>query len=491
MRLTMRRARNLTVGPLEDERKLFLAGHPDFARTAHIDELRATEYARLDAGGHVYLDYTGAGLYAASQVEEHRRLLEHDVFGNPHSINPTSNASTALVERARAAVLQAFGASPEEYEVIFTANATAALRLVGEAYPFAEGDRFTLTFDNHNSVNGIREFARARGARTTYVPLTAPDLRADEACVQREIEALEPGRRGLFAFPAQSNFSGVQHPLRWIAEAQARGWHVLVDCAAYAPTNRLDVGAWRPDFVPVSFYKLFGYPTGVGCLLARREALACLERPWFSGGTIMAVSVQGDWHRMQSAPGCFEDGTLNFLSIPAVEIGLRWLERVGIDAVHARVEALGSWLLERLRGLRHSNGAPAVTICGPSVWERRGATICLNFLHPDGRVVDERFVDRRARAHNISLRTGCFCNPGCGEVAFALSEPVVASETLRDSAWTVDGYIEAMGLPFGGAVRISLGLPSNFADAHAFMRFADGFRDLTNVPPDLIPRLVC
>ena len=77
---------------------------------------------------------------------------------------------TELVERARAAVLEFFRASPDEYVAIFTPNATGALRLVGEAYPFRAGDRFLLTFDNHNSVNGIREFARARGAETTYVP---------------------------------------------------------------------------------------------------------------------------------------------------------------------------------------------------------------------------------------------------------------------------------------------------------------------------------
>ena len=63
---------------------------------------------------------------------------------------------------------------------IFTPNATGALRLVGEAYPFHAGDRFLLTFDNHNSVNGIREFARARGAETTYVPSVAPELRVEE-----------------------------------------------------------------------------------------------------------------------------------------------------------------------------------------------------------------------------------------------------------------------------------------------------------------------
>jgi molybdenum cofactor sulfurtransferase len=145
-----------------------------------LAELRRTEFARLDSGGHVYLDYTGAGLYAQSQLDEHMALLRERVFGNPHSVNPTSAAMTELVQRARAAVLDFFHASPDEYVAIFTPKATGALRLVGESYPFRHGDRFLLTFDNHNSVNGIREFARARGAETTYVPSVAPDLRVDE-----------------------------------------------------------------------------------------------------------------------------------------------------------------------------------------------------------------------------------------------------------------------------------------------------------------------
>ena len=143
------------------------------------------------------------------------------MFGNPHSINPTSAASTALVERARAYVLEFFNASPDEYVAIFTPNATGALRLVGEAYPFHPGDRFLLTFDNHNSVNGIREFARARGAETTYVPSVAPDLRVDASLLPRYLTETTGDHHNLFAYPAQSNFSGVQHPLEWI-DASAR-----------------------------------------------------------------------------------------------------------------------------------------------------------------------------------------------------------------------------------------------------------------------------
>ena len=476
--------------PPQTTHETFLAAHPGDADDTAIDELRRSDFARLDAAGHVYLDYTGAGLYADSQLNEHIELLHSNVFGNPHSLNPTSAAMTELVEHARAAVLDFFRASADEYVAIFTPNATGALRLVGEAYPFRPGDRFLLSFDNHNSVNGIREFARVRGAETIYVPSEAPELRVDEELLPRYLTEVSGEHHNLFAYPAQSNFSGVQHPLAWIDQAHAQGWDVLLDAAAYVPSNRLDLSAWHPDFVALSFYKMFGWPTGVGALLARRDALTKLERPWFSGGTIVAAFVQREWY--QSAPGAahFEDGTVNFLNLPAVEIGLRLLERVGIETIHSRVEALGTQLLDALTSLRHSDGSPAATIYGPRGFERRGATIAFNFLHPDGRVVDERYVDRLARQRSISLRTGCFCNPGAGEVAFTISrETLVGGEFGEGMA--LDNYLHAIGLPSGGAVRASLGLASNVADVDSFCAFAREFVDLADVPNDLPPRVGC
>jgi molybdenum cofactor sulfurtransferase len=467
-----------------------LSPAPRGADAAVFDELRRSEYARLDAGGHVYLDYTGAGLYAESQLAEHVALLRDRVFGNPHSLNPTSAAMTELVERARATVLEFFGASSDEYVAIFTPNATGALRLVGEAYPFHAGDRFLVTFDNHNSVNGIREFARARGAETTYVPSVAPELRVDEQLLPRYLTEVGGAHHNLFAYPAQSNFSGVQHPLAWIEQAQEHGWDVLLDAAAYVPTNLLDLSRWHPDFVALSFYKMFGWPTGVGALLARREALAKLERPWFSGGTIVAAFVQREWYQSAAGAAHFEDGTVNFLNLPAVEIGLRLLERLGIETIHARVEALGSRLLDALGSLRHANGAPVAAIYGPRDFDRRGATIAFNFLHPDGRVIDERYVDRVAGLHNISLRTGCFCNPGAGEVAFTISRETLVGGEFGDSM-TLDDYTDTLGLPSGGAVRASLGLASNFADVDRFTTFAREFVDLAAVPDDLPPRTGC
>jgi selenocysteine lyase/cysteine desulfurase len=473
----------------------FHAAYPDYATTSGLDDLRAAEYAYLDRGGHTYLDYTGAGLPADAQLRVHATRVRGGCFGNPHSENPTSSASTELVEQARAAVLAYFNASASEYAAIFTPNATGACRLVGEAYPFRPLSRFVLTADNHNSVNGLRVFARARGAAVSYVRLSPADLRVGE---QDVAAALGRGgrRRGLFAYPAQSNFSGVQHPLGWVGLAQAAGYDVLLDAAAFVPANRLDLGAVKPEFVTVSFYKMFGYPTGVGCLLARRDALARLRRPWFSGGTIWGVSVQGGWHRLLDDEGAFEDGTLNFLSIPDVITGLAWISDIGIDLIHRRVGYLTGWLLDCLAGLKHADGAPMVRLYGPRDNQARGGTVAFNFLDPRGVVVDERAVARDTSAAGISVRTGCFCNPGAGEWAFGLSRRDVRGAWwrgfLRRNMRTVDDYLGLIGLPSGGAVRVSLGLVSDLGDLDRFLDFAERtYRDAQPDGSGLAPRLRC
>jgi molybdenum cofactor sulfurtransferase len=431
---------------------------------AAVEELRAREYARLDATDQVYLDYTGASLYAESQVREHLALLSDGVFGNPHSDNPSSRAATALTDQARAAVLAFVRASPDEYTVVFTANASAALKLVGESFPFTGGSRLVLTADNHNSVNGMRELAGARGAGVEYVPLTVPELRHDSAAVLAAIDRAPSGRRHLFAYPAQSNYTGVRHPLDWIPEAQARGFDVLLDAAAFVPTSRLDLSRWHPDFVAVSWYKAIGYPTGVGSLIARHEALARLRRPWFGGGTIALASIAEPRHTLARGFSGFEDGTIDFLALPAIEIGLRHLESVGIDAIHERVEHLTRRLLAGLTGLRHANGSPRVRLYGPLDGRDRGGTVAFNLLDVDGQLVDVKAVEAYTAARRISLRSGCFCNPGASEAA----RGVTAEEMRRLFALGRPPGRADLRAVFGskglGAVRVSLGIASNERD---------------------------
>src|SRR5262245_39407778 len=405
----------LRMDGAQPEYDAFLSSYPDFAATSRLDTLRRTDYARLDAQGHVYLDYTGGCLYAEPPLREHLAFLAKGVFGNPHSQNVTSLATGELVEQTRDDVLRFFNASSDEYQVVFTANATGALKLVGESYPFAPGSALLLTADNHNSVNGIREFARRKGATVHYVPLTQPNLRTDQEALKRELASAPSASHKLFAFPAQSNFTGVQHPLEWIADAQAQGWQVLLDAATFVPSNRLDLSRVHPDFVAVSFYKIFGYPTGVGCLIARKAAVNTLKRPWYAGGTITFSTVASLDHYLTPGPAGFEDGTLNYLSLPAVSIGLDYINSIGLDVIHTRVKCLTGWLLDQLSAIRHSNGSPVVRVYGPTDLRARGGTIQTNFFDRNGVRIDCYDAERMASAERISLRGGCHCNPGARE----------------------------------------------------------------------------
>lgn len=461
----------------------FLSAYPEYASTAALDEVRAREFTRLESGGHVYLDYTGGSLYSEALVQQHCAWLQHGVFGNPHSVNESSSATTDMVERTRHQVLDWFNAR-RSYVAIFTTNASAALKLVGEAYRFAPGGRALLAFDNHNSVNGIREFARARGASVDYAPLVAPELRIDHARLKGLLAQRTGEAPRLFAFPAQSNFTGVKHPLSLVPEAREAGWDVLLDAAAFVPTNRLDLEAVQPDFVTLSFYKMFGYPTGVGALLVHERAFGRLQRPWFAGGTVNFATVQGRLHRLAPREAGFEDGTLNYLAIPAVGMGLQRMAAVGIDTISTRVRCLTGWLLDRLFALRHSNGKPMVRIYGPVTTECRGGTVTMNLYDPDGHLLDYRRIEELASERHISLRTGCFCNPGAGETAEGLTEDDMLAGVAAGDDVNLPRFMQIIqhrGGKSAGAIRASLGWVSNFADVQRFLAFVESFRDQTHL----------
>ena len=186
---------------------------------------------------------------------------------------------------------------------------------------------------------------------------------------------------------------------------------------------------------------------------------------------------------------------MNFLSIPDVTTGLDWISGIGIDVIHQRVSMLTGWLLDCLGRLRHDTGAPMIRLYGPSSVDSRGGTIALNFLDTGGRVVDERAVARDASAAGISLRTGCFCNPGAGEQALGLTRDKLRARRLRlvlaDMA-TLDDFLTLAGLPTRGAVRVSLGVASTLADVEAFLDFAERtYRDRRPVLAGLAPRHSC
>src|SRR5690606_7465168 len=120
-------------------------------------------------------------------------------------------------------------------------------------------------------------------------------------------------------------------------------------------------------------------------------------------------------------------GTPDFLAMDAVVDGLNFLSEIGISAIQEHVAALAEHLLRALRALRYPEGAPVVRLYGPEDMQHRGATVAFNLLDARGAIVDHSVVVSAAATAGISLRGGCFCNPGATEAAFGYDP-----ERLRD-----------------------------------------------------------
>jgi selenocysteine lyase/cysteine desulfurase len=445
---------------------LEILAHNDF-----FEILRNVEYKRLDNNKQVYLDYTGGNLYAKSQIMEHQDLLINNILGNPHSTNPSSQLSTRLVEEARQKVIDYFNA--EDYFCIFTQNASGALKIVGESYPFNEKSHFLLLSDNHNSVNGIRQFCLSKGGKVTYAPIYYENLRADENFLNEKLQEGDKFENKLLAFPAQSNVSGVKHDLGWIKKAQDLGWDVLLDAAAYVPTNKLDLKEITPDFVSVSFYKIFGHPTGIGCLLVNKEKFKKLQKPWFAGGTVSLVSVNSLHHFLINNHERFEDGTLNYLDIPAVKIGLDYIENIGIERINERVSSLRKYVFEKLEKLQHETGPKLVQIFGPKDHQNLGGTIILGFYNKEGIRYEFEQIEEMANGYNISLRSGCFCNPGIDETNNCLTDNELATYYSSHDKGDYKDMIKFLG-KMRGATRISVGIATTKTDIDKLLAFLEG-----------------
>jgi selenocysteine lyase/cysteine desulfurase len=173
------------------------------------------------------------------------------------------------------------------------------------------------------------------------------------------------------------------------------------------------------------------------------------------------------------------------VALPAIAFGLEYIASIGIDTIHKRVSYLTARLVNGLIDLRHSNGAALVRIYGPRSETRRGGTVTFNLYDRDGRAIDHRDVEARANAAGISLRTGCFCNPGGGEIALGITGTELAScfhQPEHETHLTIDDFRMCIDGKSTGAVRVSLGLVSNLADVDAFVAFAESFLSRTRRP---------
>lgn len=412
-------------------------------------------------------------------------------MGNPHSTGSgPGQRSEAIITSARRRVLQWFGAPSGEFVVIFTSGATGAIKLVADAFDWKCGCEFRYLNECHTSILGVREVAARAGANiraVSYEDASGLIQNAHTACGECP---------SLLAYPPECNFSGRKYSLELAREYSAlkskigRSWYVLVDAAKHASTSPLDLSTAGADFVCISFYKLFGMPTGLGALIARKTACEAVltRRAYFGGGTVDGATASERYHvARKDLTARFEDGTASFLAIAQLECGFDTLTRLagGMLTIANHTHACAAVTARRLDQLRHYNGAPVVKIYGGwlSGAHPMGSIVAFNCLRPDGTPVGFAEVEEVAAIEKVYLRAGCFCNPGACETYLGLTAEQVKAHLARgkicgDAKDVIDGQPT-------GALRASFGYMSTMSDVQALVGVIEKY--VVRAKPDVAP----
>ena len=256
------------------------------------------DFPHLKEKNITYIDNAAAGLYSKSQMDQVHQDLLSNVYCNPHTSGNFGNIRDVKenVREMRHRILSHFNTTDQNYKVIFTSGATASCKLLAECFPLSTNDSTFMYLDEcHTSVVGMRELSNS------FKVVNEKDVNSKLFCDTKT-------NSNLFVFPAMSNFCGKKFPSKkWIdmskdvSHKNHKQWHILLDAASYVSTNQLDLEDTQPDFVCISFYKIFGYPTGIGALLVKCSALNTLKKKYFGGGTVDMNLVKQKIHVPKSS----------------------------------------------------------------------------------------------------------------------------------------------------------------------------------------------
>ncbi|KAK6495032.1 hypothetical protein TWF481_003059 [Arthrobotrys musiformis] len=407
--------------------------------------------------------------------------MASNLFGNPHSASPSSMLSSERVENVRSRVLKFFNASPDHFDLVFVANATAGIKLVMDGFRDLEkGYWYGYHRDSHNSLVGVREHSKASQCFANDDQVE--DWIKSTSNTGEEEEASTPK---LFAYPAQSNLNGHRPPLKWCGQIRKnkKNTYTLLDAAAYLTTGSLDLSNFQdaPDFICMSFYKIFGFPD-LGALIVRKSAGADIltKRHYFGGGTVkMVLTIDTTWHaKKQEIHQSLEDGTLPFHNIVALGHAIDVYTNLygSPKQVSAHASGLAKIAYERLSQLRYANG---VSVCEIYKDERasysdsttQGPTVAFNIRQADGSWIGKSVVEAAAIKNNIHLRSGGVCNPG--GVASFLQWDSPGMKKNFEAGMSCGDANDLMGGKPTGIVRISLGAMSTIADVEKFLSFVE------------------
>ena len=361
-----------------------------------IEEIRA-EFPILARQVHgqplAYLDNGATAQKPLAVIDTlDRYWREHNA--NVHrGVHTLSEEATSLYEEARGTIASHLGA--DRREVVFVRNATEALNLVAYSWGrtnISSRDRIVVTeMEHHSNVVPWYQVAKERDADLDWVPIDDEgrlDLEALSALLERGPK--------LVCVAHVSNVLGTINPIPEIARmAHDAGALLVVDGAQAGPKLELDMAELGADFYAITAHKLYG-PTGVGALFGRRDLLE--QMPPFIGGGSMIRKVSKELITWADLPAKFEGGTPAIAEAIGFGAAVRWVDELGLPAIHAAEMELASYALERIAEV------PGLTVFGPPAGDDRGGIVSFAMDGVHAHDVSE-ILDR----HGVAVRAGHHC----------------------------------------------------------------------------------
>ncbi|KAF1739006.1 Molybdenum cofactor sulfurase [Beauveria bassiana] len=438
-----------------------------------IEQLRDAQFPMLKDS--IYLDHAGATLPSKALMDGFAAELTSVLYGNPHSGSLPSQLSTDQVDDVRLRLLEFFNANPDEYDLVFVANATAGIKLVLDGLRSVPGG-FSHIYHQacHTSLVGVREEAKR-------------SICVNDEQVERWINGdilieNDESSTTLFSYSAQSHMDGRRYPLSWARDINATHQiYTLLDAASFGATSQLNMSHpdFAADFVVLSLYKIFGFPD-LGVLLVRKSAEHLFDqRKYFGGGTVdMVVVGREQWHARKTTflHERLEDGTLPFHNIIAAGIALRTHASLfgSIEGVSRHTFYLTHRLYTGLEKLHHGNGRPVCTLYTPNLMAGpTGPVVSFNIRSSLGAWTTLGEFEKLAIINKIHVRTGSLCSPG--GIAAALDLQPWEMRKNFSAGFRCGSDNDVMNGKPVGVIRASLGAMSVKADVDGFLKFIEEF----------------
>lgn len=366
-----------------------------------------------------------AGYYQRTNANIHR------------GVHALAEEATLAYEGARCRVGRFINAHTSQ-EVVFVRNTTEAINLVAYSWGRAnvhQGDVLILTLmEHHSNLVPWQLLAQAAGARLEFVGLDSQGCLALDDLDRLLVKHGE--RVKLVGLPGMSNVLGTINPVADVARlAHAVGALLLVDGAQSVPHLAVDVQALGADFLAFSGHKMLG-PMGSGVLWARREILQAMP-PFLAGGE-MIKTVHLDHSTWNDLPHKFEAGTPDAAAAIGLGVAVDYLDRLGMDQVHAHEQALVAYALESLAAV------PDLHIYGPPA-RARGGVVSFNLIRGCELLIHPHDLAAILDRQGVAIRAGHHCAQPLAE-HYGVPATARASFYLYNLPEEVDRLVEAVHL---------------------------------------------